>query len=472
MTTMPGRIAAAFRRRLVEEESGLGIVEVMVAAIVLILGVVGVFQAFEASSRNTYRAEQTQVALDRAQRELEKIRSLDYGAVALTSQPPAATNTNDPRYRVTGGTFALDRGDPPGTPPSNYANLVVNGGTLYGGATIANGAVAPGPTHFTSGDVSGNIYRFVVWREQPGCSACQGNQDFKRVIVAVRLDKVGIADYERRYVEVHSDFADPTDSVLSDQDPSGGALVTAQQLWLTDTSCEGDGSTAHADITGDHLLHNTRGTCAAGQQTGSTAGAPDALLPSQPPDPEPDDPGSPLQYDYSNDTYLEPSPNTDKGIQLLRQDGNGCSFNPSGATPEAKIHRWVTDPMSSAFTMNGKASLYFFSRTINQAVHQGRLCVYLFKRSTSSVDTLIVNQSTGQQFFQYTPGGTGNWPQSFPSPANKLTMQFVPQTVQPGERLGIAVSVERQITPASLEFMYDHPDYATRLEVDTTTPLN
>ncbi|MEK6277198.1 MAG: hypothetical protein AABM29_04210 [Actinomycetota bacterium] len=471
---MAAKVRDGIRRRLVplSDESGLGIVEVMVAAIVLILGVVGVFQAFEAASRNTYRAEQTQVALDRAQRELEKIRATDYGAIALTSQPGSSSNTNDPRYRVSGGNFALTKGNPPGTPPSSYSNLVVNGESLYGGGTITDGVVAPGPTHFESGDVSGDIFRYVVWQEQPGCSSCLGNQDFKRAIVVVRLDRVGIVDYDRPYFEVHSDFIDPADSVISDQAPGGGALVTAQQFWLTDTVCESDGSTARQDISGDHLLHNTRGTCANGQQTGSTLGAPDALMPAGPPDPEPDDPGQPLQYDYSSDAYLEPSPNTDEGLQLLRQDANGCSYTPAGATPEAKIHRWVTDPMASAFTMNAKASLYFFSRTINQAVQQGRLCVYLFIRSASDVDTLIANQSTGQSYFQFSPGGTGNWPQSFPNPANKLQMQFVAQTVQPGQRLGVAVSVDRAVTPASLEFMYDHPDYATRLEVDTTTPLS
>jgi hypothetical protein len=464
------------RRRMapLSDESGLGIVEVVVAAIVLIVGVVGVFQAFESANRNTYRAEQTQVALDRAQRELEKIRALDYEAIALTSQPANSTDTNDPRYRVAAGNFALVKGSPPGTPPSDYANLVVNGESLYGGGTVTEGIVAPGPTHFESGDVSGDVFRYVVWREQPGCTSCLGNQDFKRAIIVVRLDREGIVDYDRPYFEVHSDFIDPDDSVISDQAPAGGALVTAQQFWLTDTACESDGSTTRQGITGDHLLHNTRGTCASGPQTGSTVGAPDTLMPAGPPDPEPNDPGLPLQYDYSNDAYLEPSPNTDKGVQLLRQDANGCSYSPGGATPEAKIHRWVTDPMTSAFTMNAKASLYFFSRTINQASHSGRLCVYLFIRSAADVDTLIANQLSNppQPYFQYNPGGTGLWPQSFPNPANKLQMQFVPQTVQPGERLGLAVSVDRAVTPASLEFMYDHPDYATRLEVDTTTPFD
>jgi hypothetical protein len=470
---MAAKVRDDIRSRLapLSDESGLGIVEVVVAAIVLIVGVVGVFQAFESANRNTYRAEQTQVALDRAQRELEKIRALDYGAIALTSQPGTSTDTNDPRYRVAAGNFALTKGNPPVPPPSDYANLVVNGESLYGGGTIVDGAVHPGPTHFESGDVSGDIFRYVVWREQPGCTSCLGNQDFKRAIVVVRLDREGIVNYDRPYFEVHSDFIDPADSIISDEAPGGGALVTAQQFWLTDTPCALSGSTSRQDISGDHLLHNTRGACLNGPQTGSTLGAPDTLIPAQPPDPNPDDPGLPLQHDYSNDTYLEPSPNTDKGVQLLRQDTNGCSYTPGGATPEAKIHRWVTDPMLSSFTMNGNASLYFFSRTINQAIHQGRLCVYLFIRSAADVDTLIVNQETGQSYYQYNPGGSGNWPQNFPSPANKLQMQFVPQTILPGYRLGAAVSVDRAVTPASLEFMYDHPDYATRLEVETTTPL-
>ncbi len=40
--------------------------------------------------------------------------------------------------------------------------------------------------------------------------------------------------------------------------------------------------------------------------------------------------------------------------------------------------------------------------------------------------------------------------------------------------LGVAVAVNGDVTAASqnvLEFMYDYPDEASRLEVQTTTPL-
>jgi hypothetical protein len=44
--------------------------------------------------------------------------------------------------------------------------------------------------------------------------------------------------------------------------------------------------------------------------------------------------------------------------------------------------------------------------------------------------------------------------------------------VEKNHRLGIALSVDRAYTPAdAIPIMYDHPDYPTRIEVDSLTPL-
>ena len=113
--------------------------------------------------------------------------------------------------------------------------------------------------------------------------------------------------------------------------------MTAQQFFLTDTPCASGGTTSRQEITGDHLLHNTLGTCASGLQTGTTDGAPDALLLGGPPDPAPEDPSNPLLYDYSNDSYLEPTPDTDKGLQIRRDDTSGCHYVPTGpSTPSRR----------------------------------------------------------------------------------------------------------------------------------------
>ncbi|HEX2392427.1 MAG TPA: prepilin-type N-terminal cleavage/methylation domain-containing protein [Solirubrobacterales bacterium] len=177
-------------------EAGFTIVEVLVALFILVIGALATFGLLTNAIRNTQRAKATQVALDRAQQEIEALRSRPYQQLALTKTPVAETNRLSPNYRVSSGTFALVR-----EPPSSYANMVVS----------AEGAVPPGPEPFSSGDVSGKIYRYVVWRNDEKCAAaCPGEQDFKQVVVAVKLDKRGNEAGERGYVEVQSDFVDPT----------------------------------------------------------------------------------------------------------------------------------------------------------------------------------------------------------------------------------------------------------------------
>jgi prepilin-type N-terminal cleavage/methylation domain-containing protein len=144
--------------RRLRREGGFTIPEVLVAIVLLATGAVAVMGVVDTSTRNTYRAEQTQVAINRAQQELESLRQLDYGQVALTSTPAHATDPNDPTYRVSGNNFDTDR-DPAVT---NNSEMVVNG--VSG---VAGGTIAPGPTAFTSGDVHGKVYRFVVWQNDP-----------------------------------------------------------------------------------------------------------------------------------------------------------------------------------------------------------------------------------------------------------------------------------------------------------------
>jgi len=466
-----------------EREGGFTIIEVVVATLILTIGALTTFGLLSTATKNTQRAKATQVGLDRAQQELEELRTLTYEQLALIATPAQSSNPLDPGYRVnsTNGTFALTR-----QPPSDYANMVVNGDSLYGGGFVEGGAVDPGPTPFVSGDVSGKVFRYVVWRDDESCgAACPGAQDYKQVVVAVKLDTPGNQAGERGYVEVQSDFVDPTDSSAGDPAPGpSGDVVTAQQLYLSDTPCAAGGVTARQEITGDHLLHNTLGTCADGGQTGSTPGAPDALLLGAPPDPDPLDPLNPPLYDYSDDFYLNPNPDNDKGVQIRRDDTNGCHYDPAGATnPESQVHRWVTDPMASSFSMTERATIEFYTRTLGDADHSGKLCIYLFRRSETgtapeivATDTQLTDRFTGLPYWTYRPGGNGLWPSGTWTPGVRVTMSFnsAPYTIPAGDRLGVALSVERnETTPAdAIPIMYDHPDYQTRLEVETSTPID
>jgi len=459
-------------RRIIRQD-GFTIIEVLVSTLILSIGALTTFGLLSTATKNSQRAKATQVALDRAQQEIETLRSLPNKQLAMTATPEAETNPLSPNYRVSGGSFALIR-----QPPSSPATMVVNGTPLYGGGFVAGGVVNPGPTAFSSGDVSGRIYRYVVWRDDSGCGAsCPGTQDFKQIVVVVKLNTPGNQAGERGYVEVQSDFVDPTDGPQADPLPaSDGKVVTAQQFFLSDTPCASSGTTARQPITADHPLHSTLGTC------GEASSAPDTLLRSGPPDPEPDDESVPGFYDYSNDSYLEPEINSDKdlGLQLRTDDIEGCHWKPLGVTaPQSQVHRWVTDPMKVPFTLTGKVTLEIYSRSINEAKHGGTLCVYLYKRHEPSTsvaeDAILLNKATSQPFFPFVPPAN-SWPWSSTSWGTfRVTMDFIspPYTIPVGDRLGVGISLERKTTsPAeAVQIMYDHPRYPARLEVDTNSPI-
>jgi hypothetical protein len=152
---------------------------------------------------------------------------------------------------------------------------------------------------------------------------------------------------------------------------------------------------------------------------------------------------------------------------------------PTGiSTPQSQIHRWVTDPMGATFKMTKNVALEFYSRTLNDELYTGKICVFLFKRHEvgsppTATDTLLVN--VGTPYWTYAPEGKSPyWPQ-FKWERIRLAMTFngAPYTIPAGDRLGVALSVERNKTQAdAIPIMYDHPKYPTRIEVDTDTPID
>jgi len=208
------------------------------------------------------------------------------------------------------------------------------------------------------------------------------------------------------------------------------------------------------------------------------------LLLGAPPDPAPEDPTIPAEYDYSSDTYLEPSgANTDEGLQVRRDDTTGCHYLPKGTThPESQVHRWVSDPLEAEFKMTERGTLKLYTKTINNALLTGTLCTYLFVREESgsppvAKDKLLTNVSGSTEYWTYTPEKNLYWPTETSTEKWVIVtvpMKFngAPYTIPAGDRLGVAISVERGNTPSdSIQFMYDNPAYPSRLEVGTSTPI-
>ncbi|HET7053214.1 MAG TPA: hypothetical protein VFI09_04765 [Solirubrobacterales bacterium] len=463
-------------------EAGLTLIEVVIAALVLVAGSFATFGVLRTATVNNQRAKATQVALDRAQQEMEALRSLPHSELALTEPPPHVTDPLNPDYRVNSstGTFSLTRD--PSEEPSPPA-MVVKGGGLYGGGFIKEEEAKVVPEEAfssASGDVSGTVYRYVVWRNDESCGAtCPGTQDYKQIVVAVKLDEKSNEASERGYVEVQSDFIDPSDSAESDPiPPKGGQVNSPQQFFLSDTPCAVGGATEREEwpereATGDHALHNTLGTCASGLQQGATLGAPDTLLLGSPPDPAPAEETNPPVYDYSKDYLGQVSPETAKGIQIAPEDTGGCHFKPeAGATePQWRFHRWVTDPMASDFVLTENATLDFFTRALSDLSYKGTLCIYLFDRHEEGSPPEAKDVELPGAEATYSGEGNGQWPQNKWVEV-RVPIEFAEATIPEGDRLGIVLSVDGNSNAGAVPILYDHPDFRSRIEIETPTPLN
>ncbi|HWN73617.1 MAG TPA: hypothetical protein VNN15_07420, partial [Solirubrobacterales bacterium] len=353
-----------------------------------------------------------------------------------------------------------------------YGTLVENGDKLYGTTTeITTGIVSPGPTSFTSGSVSGRIYRYIVWRNDTSCpeATCPGPEDYKQVVVVVRIDKAANQASEQGYVEVQSTFINPKDNAKNDPIPGGNGVTTAQQFFLSDTRCSSSGATARQEVTASHTLHSTLGTCASTDGT-----APDALLLGAPPDPSPEDPTQPLEYDYSTDYPLSVITAAAKGIQLRRDDSSGCHNVPTGtAVPQWQVHRWVSDPMASELKMSERVTLVIKTRAINETGYTGALCIYLFDRTengTKYEDAYLLNKQTGTAGWRWSPS-TSQWPREWFE--IQVPMLFNgPYPLKEGHRLGLALSVDGKTGGDAVSLMYDHPSFRARIEVETPTPIS
>ena len=157
-------------RGLISDEGGLGLIEVMVGLVLLLIGVLSAFVAFEVGKRTDVRAERTANVSHRAQAEIERILALPYASVGMESIPgnSGSGNAKDPLNYVINSPaeYKYDWSQPA------KHEAFVSGGTL------------PTSSAWTDGNRTGTLYRFVTWVADP-CPSCAHSQDYKRVTLAL-----------------------------------------------------------------------------------------------------------------------------------------------------------------------------------------------------------------------------------------------------------------------------------------------
>jgi hypothetical protein len=455
--------AARIAARLARAEQGLTVVEVIVAGMIMVVGGLGVLGMVDVSSRNSFRAEQSQVVSNVLQREMEAIKALPYEEIALTTLPVEEGGENDPNSRVVGSGFDTNRGAAEAAPKP----------------LVSGGSVAPGPESFQVEDVGGSVYRYVVWDECPGEWLCpEGEQLIKRVVVVVKLDSTASGGSERRYQELQGQIGDPEAEPIDNKGPSpGGGEAEWLRLWLTDTPCDQPERKEHPETDGSHATNNTRGDCADGVRQGENVpGAPDLLWPAD------SENAKGYEYDYATD--VNPQPDEDEGLQLFPSGGcgemlelaRGVATAPDKADEEAfrKVHRWLTPavPAGEEVTLTGSGTFSLWTRTVAEAVSHGRICVWLFVRTYGEgtvTDALMIN--SGPPLSLYFEHFQQTWPFSgwleVPLPLSFEDKDGFEVTLPPGSRLGLALSVAGD-TETGLQFHYDQPSFDSQLELETT----
>jgi type II secretory pathway pseudopilin PulG len=171
------------RKRLAPVD-GFSIVEVLVAAIILVLGAMAVFMALASSIHGVQRSKEVQQGISVAQREMERIRAESFASIGLTANLKAEATSPLSRVSSGGNAFNINRS---GT--AKYLPLVITG-TL---ASKVEGVRSLDGTEMT-------VYRFVVCEETevPTCNS-------KRIIVDVQTTPTKMqVNYKHAYYELQS----------------------------------------------------------------------------------------------------------------------------------------------------------------------------------------------------------------------------------------------------------------------------
>lgn len=154
----------------VSGEDGFGLVEVLVAMVLILVGVLSAYLAFNASQRADLRAERNAAVAHRGQSEIERIQALPYTTVAMESTPSnsGSGNAKDPLNYVVNSPAGYEYD---WTQPAKSESFATGG-------TLATSSA------WTDGKISGTLYRFVTWVAD-ACPTCANSKDYKRVTVVL-----------------------------------------------------------------------------------------------------------------------------------------------------------------------------------------------------------------------------------------------------------------------------------------------
>jgi Tfp pilus assembly protein PilV len=215
----------ARRSLVVRAEDGFTIVEVMIAALVLAIGILGLVGAFDSARKLTLLSERRTAMAHRAQLEIERLQTYSYSQLAMITAPTHSSEKNNPDYYV-------NYNSPVKCATANcYAWNAESTGEEEAIVTAAKavdcaekeeagcGLIATTPTgrkcsakvgacEWSDGLVEGNVYDFVTWHTDK-CKTCAGTENHKRLTVVVTA-KVPASNHEPTPLRVSTLITEPS----------------------------------------------------------------------------------------------------------------------------------------------------------------------------------------------------------------------------------------------------------------------
>jgi prepilin-type N-terminal cleavage/methylation domain-containing protein len=250
---------------------GFTMIELLAAMLILAVGILSTFRVFDSSNRATSVAEAQQNEIHRAQREIERLQSLPYQSLFLTSTPATSANPNNPGsyVKVPPGNCASEYSAAPtfqwnqaAGGASSAEKLVIKNcsyqfeessgvGTelkteLLTAAPNAEGAcpglagvaacgegVAPEASWQDErvNSLNGTVYDYITWVKDPNCSpgkGCPSVNDYKRITVEVTNNTKNPAIAPTAPVLVSAIVVNPRALPLKGQPKSENPLETTE----------------------------------------------------------------------------------------------------------------------------------------------------------------------------------------------------------------------------------------------------
>jgi hypothetical protein len=186
-------------------------------------------------------------------------------------------------------------------------------------------------------------------------------------------------------------------------------------------------------------------------------------------------------HDYATD--LEPTPpDADAGVQLDLPAANGCTLLPTSTRPANQMHAWVSRPVNpdGLYALKGGTTLKLWTKSINDVQISGKLCAVVFQRTETYATSATTTPVTVDTPIATSTSSKATWPSGTWEELN-MPMQFTPFNIpavatsfpKSYTRIGVAIGLDRAGGNSNqFEFQYDTVRFESRLEVETTTPID